>query len=67
MFCRSANRPSDGCGSILSNGSASPAISVLGLRWRLFDFHRTSTQIVQAKGHEAEVSTAIGFPHYGQL
>lgn len=44
-------------GNLFSNG-ANQWASVLGLRWRLFDFGRVSAQIEQAKGAEAEALAA---------
>lgn len=43
--------------NLLTSG-ASQAASVLGLRWRLFDFGRINAQIEQAKGQEAEMLAA---------
>lgn len=42
----------------LFNSGASQAASVLGLRWRLFDFGRINAQISLAKGRDAEALAA---------
>ena len=42
----------------LFTGGAQQAASVLGLRWRLFDFGRINAQIDVAKGQEAEALAA---------
>ncbi|MFL6628027.1 MAG: efflux transporter outer membrane subunit [Vitreoscilla sp.] len=44
-------------GDLFSRG-ADQAASVLGLRWRLFDFGRINAQIDQAKGQKAEMLAA---------
>lgn len=44
-------------GNLFSSG-ASQAQSVLGLRWRLFDFGRVDAQIAAARGEEAEALAA---------
>ncbi|MBW8723456.1 MAG: TolC family protein, partial [Polaromonas sp.] len=45
-------------GGNLFTSNASQASSMLGLRWRLFDFGRINAQIDQAKGQEAEMLAA---------
>jgi NodT family efflux transporter outer membrane factor (OMF) lipoprotein len=42
----------------LFTGGATQALSVLGLRWRLFDFGRVEAQIAAARGQEAEALAA---------
>jgi NodT family efflux transporter outer membrane factor (OMF) lipoprotein len=42
----------------LFSRSANQAMSVLGLRWRLFDFGRVDAQIAVARGREAEALAA---------
>jgi len=42
----------------LGAGNSAAATSLLGLRWRLFDFGRVNAQIEQAKGRQAEALTA---------
>jgi NodT family efflux transporter outer membrane factor (OMF) lipoprotein len=44
-------------GSLFTSG-ATQALSVLGLRWRLFDFGRVEAQIAAARGQEAEALAA---------
>jgi NodT family efflux transporter outer membrane factor (OMF) lipoprotein len=52
-----------GTATTISNGNlftsgANQALSVLGLRWRLFDFGRVDAQIAVARGQEAEALAA---------